>query len=165
MMPYTGSYLWRLRQQIGSELVLMPGAMVVLRDDEDRILLTQRTDTRRWCLPAGAAEVGGSFLQTAIDEVEEEIGISLTASQLRPFGSLSTAEKHTINYPNGDVTHCFAVLFVADSWDGQPRIDNDEVEQLAFHAADDLPRPMHPPAETALSLYRDYLSTGSFQLS
>jgi hypothetical protein len=31
-MGYAGSYLWRLRQAIDGELVLMPGAMLALRD-------------------------------------------------------------------------------------------------------------------------------------
>lgn len=29
---YEGSYLWRLRQEVGHDLVLMPGAMTVVAD-------------------------------------------------------------------------------------------------------------------------------------
>ena len=68
-MPYRGSYLWRLRQVIGHELVLMPGAMIALQRADQRILLTKRTDDGSWCLPAGAAEPGGSFARTAADEL------------------------------------------------------------------------------------------------
>jgi hypothetical protein len=64
-MPFADSYLWRLRQAVGSELVLMPGAMVALQRDDGQVLLTKRADDGSWCLPAGAAEVGGSFAQTA----------------------------------------------------------------------------------------------------
>lgn len=52
----------------------MPGAMVVLLRDDGHVLLTKRGDDGTWCLPAGAAEVGGSFAQTAIDELAEETG-------------------------------------------------------------------------------------------
>jgi 8-oxo-dGTP pyrophosphatase MutT (NUDIX family) len=52
----------------------MPGAMVALLEDQ-RVLLTKRTDDGTWCLPAGAAEPGGSFARTAIDELAEETGI------------------------------------------------------------------------------------------
>jgi 8-oxo-dGTP pyrophosphatase MutT (NUDIX family) len=86
-VSYRGSYLWRLRQA------------------------TRRTDDGTWCLPAGAAEEGGSFTRTAIDELAEETGIEVEPADLVPFGSLSEAEAHTTRYPNGDVTHCFALLF------------------------------------------------------
>jgi 8-oxo-dGTP pyrophosphatase MutT (NUDIX family) len=91
-MPYTGSYLWKLRQAVGSELVLMPGAMVALRRDDGAILLTQRADDGHWCLPAGAAEPGGSFARTAIEELREETGVEVAEEDLVPFGCLSEAE-------------------------------------------------------------------------
>lgn len=108
-VAYRGSYLWRLRQAVGNDLVLMPGAMVAVQRDDQRILLTKRADDETWCLPAGAAEPGGSFVRTAIDELAEETGIEVSERDLIPFGCLSEAEAHTIRYPNGDVTHCFAL--------------------------------------------------------
>jgi 8-oxo-dGTP pyrophosphatase MutT (NUDIX family) len=56
---------------VGHDLVLMPGAMVALQRDDLRILLTKRTDDGTWCLPAGAAEPGGSFARTAIEELAD----------------------------------------------------------------------------------------------
>lgn len=41
-MSYVGLYLRRLRQAVGDDLVLMPGAMVALRRDDGRVLLTKR---------------------------------------------------------------------------------------------------------------------------
>jgi 8-oxo-dGTP pyrophosphatase MutT (NUDIX family) len=51
-LAFVGSYPWRLRQRVGSELVLMPGAMVALLREDGRVLLTRRRDTGFWCLPA-----------------------------------------------------------------------------------------------------------------
>jgi 8-oxo-dGTP pyrophosphatase MutT (NUDIX family) len=163
-MAFADSYLGRLRQKIGSELVLMPGAMVVLQDDEGRVLVTRRTDNGHWCLPAGAAEVGGSFAATALTEVSEEIGIALAAADLIPFGSLSAAESHTIEYPNGDLTHCFALLFVVRGWSGDPRPDGTEVDEARFVDIESLPEPMMDPAREALRLFGLYLESGRFQL-
>jgi 8-oxo-dGTP pyrophosphatase MutT (NUDIX family) len=156
--------LWRLRQQIGSELVLMPGAMVVLQRQDGRVLLTKRGDTGTWCLPAGAAEAGGSFAQTAIDELAEETGVQVSAEGLIPFGCLSEAGNHTIHYPNGDVTHCFALCFLARDWRGDPRPDEDETTDVRFVAVDALPEPMHEPAASALELFREFTSSGVFQV-
>lgn len=163
-MTYQGSYLWKLRQQVGSDLVLMPGAMVALQQDDQRILLTRRTDDGTWCLPAGAAEPGGSFAKTAIDELAEETGVRVPERDLIPFGCLSEAEAHTIRYPNGDITHCFAMCFLARSWQGEPRPDQAESTEAAFVALDAPPEPLHSPTVEALELLKAYLRSGSFQL-
>jgi hypothetical protein len=39
-MAYQDSHLRRLRQTVGSDLVLMPGAMIALQRDDQRVLLT-----------------------------------------------------------------------------------------------------------------------------
>jgi 8-oxo-dGTP pyrophosphatase MutT (NUDIX family) len=163
-MAYAGSYLWRLRQAIGSELALMPGAMVVLRREDGRVLLTKRADDGTWCLPAGAAEPGGSFARTAVGEVREEAGVELSENDLVAFGCLSEAEVHTIRYPNGDVTHCFALCFVAEGWRGEPRPDGEESVEIRFVELGDLPDPIHPPTAHALDLLAAYLDSGRFQV-
>lgn len=163
-MPYRDSYLWRLRQTVGHELVLMPGAMVALQRDDQRVLLTKRADDGSWCLPAGAAERGGSFARTAIEELAEETGVQVDPSDLIPFGCLSEAEAHTIRYPNGDVTHCFALLFLARAWQGDPRPDCEESTEADFYDLGVPPEPLHPPTAHALELLTAYLRSGSFQV-
>jgi 8-oxo-dGTP pyrophosphatase MutT (NUDIX family) len=163
-MAHADSYLWRLRQKVGSDLVLMPGAMVALRRDDGHVLLTRRADDGSWCLPAGAAEAGGSFARTAIDELAEETGIEVATGDLVPFGSLSEAEEHTIRYPNGDLTHCFAMLFLAKRWHGEPRPDGEESLAVRFVSPRTPPRPLHRPTARALRLLEAYLETGAFQL-
>ncbi len=163
-MAFADSYLGRLRKKVGSDLVLMPGAMVVLQRADGRVLLTKRSDTGEWCLPAGAAEEGGSFAQTAIDEVAEEAGVEVSAENLIPFGCLSEAKAHTIHYPNGDVTHCFAMCFLVRDWQGDPAPDQEESTDIQFVAPDELPEPMHEPSVHALALFRGHLATGDFQV-
>ncbi len=149
---------------MGSELVLIPGAMVALQREDGQVLLTKRTDDGSWCLPAGAAEVGGSFAQTAIDELAEETGVDVAKQDLVPFAWLSVAVEHTIHYPNGDVTHCFAICFLARRWRGEPRPDHEESTAVRFAALDAVPEPTHAPTARALTLLQTYLDTGAFQL-
>src|SRR5882757_1003574 len=106
-MPFEGSYLWRLRQKVGSELVLIPGAMVFLQRGDGAVLFTRRGDNGLWCLPAGGAEEDSSFAATAITELGEETGVVVDPTDLVAFACLSEAERHTITYPGGDVSHCF----------------------------------------------------------
>jgi 8-oxo-dGTP pyrophosphatase MutT (NUDIX family) len=162
-VAHRDSYLWRLRQAVGHDLVLMPGAMVALRREDGRVLLTRRADDGTWCLPAGAAEPGGSFARTAIDELAEETGVEVAERDLIAFGCLSEAELHTIHYPSGDVTHCFALLFLARAWQGEPRPDQTETTAVEFVDPGAPPEPLHAPAAHALDLLAAYLRTGTFQ--
>lgn len=163
-MAFRDSYLWRLRQTVGSDLVLMPGSMIALQREDGRVLLTKRADDGTWCLPAGAAEPGGSFARTAVDELTEETGVRVAEGDLVPFGCLSEAEVHTIHYPNGDVTHCFALLFVARAWQGDPRPDGEESTEARFFDLGALPEPLHAPTAHALDSLTAYVSSGAFQV-
>jgi 8-oxo-dGTP pyrophosphatase MutT (NUDIX family) len=164
-MSFSDSYLGQLRKRIGSELVLMPGAMIALRRPADgRILLTRRADDGMWCLPAGAAEPGGSFAATAIGELKEEAGVTVAENDLIPFATLSEAALHTIVYPSGDETHCFAVCFLAERWRGAPRPDGEETTRAEFADPENTPSPIHRPTAHALELLNSYLRSGRFQL-
>ena len=142
----------------------MPGAMVVAQRADDHVLLTRRGDDGTWCLPGGAAEVGGSFVTTAKAELLEEVGLTAELSDLVAFGTLSEARHQTVEYPNGDVTHCFAVLFVLRRWHGTPSPDGEEAVEARFVAPDQLPEPVKAPSLEAVRLFRNYVSTGNFQV-
>lgn len=162
-MGYVGSYTWQLRQHVGSELLLMPGAQVVVIDEQERILFQRRTDTGLWELPAGAAEPGASFRSTAAQELFEESGLRVEKDDLIPFASLSEPELHVITYPNGDRMHCFALCFEARRWTGELALAPDEVLEATFLPLAAPPAPLHPPTRSVLDLYAAYRSTGAFQ--
>jgi 8-oxo-dGTP pyrophosphatase MutT (NUDIX family) len=161
---FQDSYLGWLRQAVGHELVLMPGAIVFLQRDDGKVLLTKRTDDGSWCAPAGAAEPGGSFARTAVDELVEETGVEVAEHDLVPFGCLSEADAHTIHYPNGDVTHCFALCFLATSWRGEPIPNKDEAVEAGFFDPKAPPQPLHGPTAHALELLDAFHRQGAFQV-
>jgi 8-oxo-dGTP pyrophosphatase MutT (NUDIX family) len=164
-VPFEGSYLWRLRQKVGSDLVLIPGAMVFLVRDDGAVLFTRRADNSRWCLPAGGAEEGGSFAATAVTEVQEETGVVVDPADLIPFASLSEAELHTVTYPGGDVSHCFAMLFLARRWSGDPRPDGEETTEMLWADPAAPPSPLDAPAVHALDLFQAYRREDKFQIA
>jgi len=144
--------------------VLIPGAMLALQREDRSVLLTKRADDGTWCLPAGAAESGGSFARTAIDELAEETGIKVAERDLIPFGCLSEAEAHTIQYPNGDVTHCFALLFLTTAWRGDVAPNEEEATEARFVDIDRPPEPVHRPTTHALELLAAFRHSGDFQV-
>jgi 8-oxo-dGTP pyrophosphatase MutT (NUDIX family) len=164
-MPFEGSYMWRLRQKVGSDLVLAPGAMVYLQRADGAVLFTRRADNGLWCLPAGGAEEGSSFAATAITELREETGVVVDPTDLVAFACLSEAALHTITYPGGDVSHCFAMLFLARRWEGDPAPDGVETTAMLWADPASPPASLEPAAATGLDLLRAYLRDGTFQVS
>ena len=104
-MSFEGSSLWRMRQKVGTELILWPGATVLVLRDDGWVLLGLRGDTHEWAMPGGGAEEGSSFAGTAVTELGEEAGLRADPSDLEAFASISEAGNHLITYPNGDRTH------------------------------------------------------------
>jgi 8-oxo-dGTP pyrophosphatase MutT (NUDIX family) len=155
------SYLTQLRRDVGSRLLLLPGAQVLAVDADDRILFQRSRDTGLWELPAGAAEPGDSFRDTAAREFAEETGLVVAPDDLIPFASLSRADLHTLTYPNGDVVQCFALCFETRHWTGTLSPGADEVLEAGFFSVP--PGPQHPPTEVALGLYAAYRESGLFQ--
>ncbi|MGV9882094.1 NUDIX domain-containing protein [Streptomyces sp. NPDC003006] len=162
-MSYVGSYIWSLRQLVGSRPLLVPGVQVLLLDDAGRVLFQQRADSGVWELPAGACEEGGDFADAAVRELAEETGLEVDRADLVAFGSISDPKVHTVTYPNGDVTHCFALCFMATRWTGTLSPGADEVLQAEFRHPGDAPHPLHPPTGVALDMLDAFRSTGRFQ--
>ncbi|MEO3973673.1 NUDIX domain-containing protein [Streptomyces sp. CAU 1734] len=162
-MSYADSYIGSLRREVGSRLLLVPGAQVLLVDPAGRVLFQQRADSGVWELPAGACEPGSDFTGTAVRELKEETGLDVDRADLIPFGSLSDPGVHTLTYPNGDITHCFALCFLARRWSGELRPEPEESLRAVFREPDDPPWPLHPPTAVALDMFRAFLATGKFQ--
>ena len=157
--------MWRLRQKVGHDLVLVPGALAVLRRDDGRVLMILRGDDGTWGLPAGLSEAGQSFLTTAQTEVSEEVDLRVAADDFVAFASLSEADLHTITYENGDVSQIFSLCFLAERWEGEPRPDGSEAVEVRWVDPADPPAPTHMAAIATLRLLAAYEKTGRFQAS
>jgi 8-oxo-dGTP pyrophosphatase MutT (NUDIX family) len=163
-MGFADSYLGQLRAEVGSRLLLVPGASVLLARDDGHVLLGRRTDMGVWAIPGGGAEPGGSFARTAVREIREEAGVSVREQDLIPFATFSEAETHTVAYPNGDLIHGFTMCFIVEAWSGQPIADGAEMSEVRFVDPERPPEPLHPTAAHTLSLLLAFRSSGRFQV-
>jgi 8-oxo-dGTP pyrophosphatase MutT (NUDIX family) len=155
------SYLGQLRARLGSRLLLVPGARIIIENGEGRILLQHRRDFGIWGLPAGGAEPGESLRQAIIREVREETGLEL--EEVRAIGFSDDPQHETRTYPNGDQCQFFSMLFHSASYRGEPRICDHESLALEWFATDALPQMLPNMARSVESFVR-YRRTREFQL-
>lgn len=101
-------HIKRLRDVIGSELLMLPGVAAVVRDASGRVLLHRRSDDGSWSLPAGAIDPGETPADAIVREVAEETGLDVhPARVLGVFGWPRLRHR----YPNGDLVEYLVVVF------------------------------------------------------
>lgn len=116
------SYILRLRNALKSEFRNMPlfqnGSAVIVLNDEKKVLLQKRTDRQLWCLPGGLQELGETFEEVAIRELNEETGLIAEEKDLIFLGIFSGKERKN-SYPNGDIVYNNTVLYAVTNYSGQ----------------------------------------------
>jgi 8-oxo-dGTP pyrophosphatase MutT (NUDIX family) len=160
---FEGSLLWRIRQKVGTDLVLWPGATVLVERADGRVLLGLRSDNGNWCMPGGGAEEGQSFATCALAELWEELGLEADEDDLLAFGSISRPEDHLVTYPGGDRSHYFGLWFVLRRWRGEVVCDGEEMVRAEWFARDALPSPLQHATALGFELYERWLTTERFQ--
>jgi 8-oxo-dGTP pyrophosphatase MutT (NUDIX family) len=71
----------RLAQELGY-ITPKVGAEAAIFDVEGRILLVQRSDDQRWCLPCGWVDPNETPAQAAVRETSEEVGLEVRIVRL-----------------------------------------------------------------------------------
>jgi 8-oxo-dGTP diphosphatase len=126
-------YITRLREHVGHDLLLLPGASGVVRDDEGRVLLLRRADNGFWSLPAGMVDPGEQPADAALREIFEETGV---VAEIERLGGVAM---HEAVYPNGDQCQYFAVWFRCRAVGGEARPDGEESLEVRWCTPQDMP--------------------------
>ena len=129
-------FIRRLRERVGTELLVLPSVSVLPRDADGRLLLVRIIDTGNWATIGGAIEPDESPESAACREAEEEAGVTVRLGAT--LGVLGGPD-YRVTYPNGDETSYVVVVFDATVDAGQPRADGDETSEIAWFAPVDLP--------------------------
>lgn len=161
MSDFANSYLGCLRASVGSRLLLVPGARVVIEDSQDRVLMELRADFGVWGLPGGVPDEREDIVTCAVRETLEEAGIHV--ADLVPFGFASGPDAEVWTYPNGHVCHYFSMLFTTRSFSGAAASDGSENLKVGWFAPDALPETVPATARTIEAFLR-WKATSTFQL-
>lgn len=130
------SHIRRLREMVGHELLVLPSAAVLPRDDHDRILLVKIMDTGQWALIGGAIEPDESPQESALREAEEEAGVRLSLGSIL---AVLGGPEFRMTYPNGDQTSYVSTVFDATVISGSPRPDGEETSAVKWWDPNHLP--------------------------
>ena len=55
-MPYVGSYIWKIRQKIGHDPLIMPSADAIAVREDGKLMLVFNKDFNGWFFPGGYDE-------------------------------------------------------------------------------------------------------------
>lgn len=128
-------YVRGLREKVGTHLLLMPSVHVLIRDDEQRILLVRHVEGR-WQLPGGAVDPGETPAEAARRECREELGVEVEPEAL--LGVYGGPE-YRIRYANGDEAAWIVTVLAGRIVAGEPEAaGDDEVAALGWFRPDEL---------------------------
>ncbi|MFP5489317.1 MAG: NUDIX domain-containing protein [Acidimicrobiia bacterium] len=131
-------YLRRLRRRVGNDLVLLPAVAVLIRDDDDRLLLMREATTGRWQTIGGMVDPDESPWDAARREAREESGLGVRLERIR---AALGGPGYRMTYPNGDVCSYVSIVFDAtvDPSGETGEVDADEVAELGWFHLDEIP--------------------------
>ena len=130
------SYISEMRKYIGHKPMLSAGATVVVIKDK-RILLNLRSDTNTWGIPGGSLELGETLEETAKRELKEETNLDCDNFTLL---NVFSGDDFYFKYPNSDELYSVIALYLANEFNGDLKILDDESFDLSFFSKNDLPK-------------------------
>ncbi|MEU3509593.1 NUDIX domain-containing protein [Streptomyces longwoodensis] len=130
----TPDFIRTLRASAGRQLLWLPGVTALVFDDEGRVLLNRRTDTRKWSVIGGIPEPGEQPAACAVREVLEETAVRCVVERVVLVQALTP-----VTYENGDVCQFMDITLRCRAVGGQARVNDDESLEVGWFAVDALP--------------------------
>ncbi|MFF8870564.1 NUDIX hydrolase [Streptomyces massasporeus] len=130
----TPDFIRTLRATAGHQLLWLPGVTALVFDDEGRVLLNRRADTRRWSVLGGIPDPGEQPAACAVREVYEETAVRCVAE-----GVVLVQALQPVTYENGDTCQYMDITFRCRAVGGEAKVNDDESLEVAWFDVDALP--------------------------
>ncbi len=128
-------YWQRIRQAVGKETVIFPGAAGAIVQ-EGKILLVRHNRLQKWQIPGGLQEIGESIQQTVQREIREELGLELIAG---PLIAIYSHPQWTIEFPDQSKVQQLTFFFRMNGELSQIQIQKSEIADWRFFAPEEIP--------------------------
>ena len=139
-------FIRRLREKVGSDLLLVPTVGAVVYDAARHILVVRHLGWGRWSFPGGIVEPLETPANAIVRELWEETGLHIKPTRL--IGVYAGDRCKTV-YPNGDQICYVLTMFECAVLDGFLKPDDEEIDRAEFLAPDrvlDLDIPLYLPS-------------------
>ncbi|MCA1058545.1 NUDIX hydrolase [Rossellomorea aquimaris] len=146
-------YIEELRKVVGTRPLILVGAVAIILNEKDEVLLQQRRfPMGTWGLPGGLMELAESTEETARREVVEETGLQL--GELHLLNVYSGADQY-IKAENGDEFYVVTTAYFTNEFHGEMIADPSESIHLTFYPFDSLPQAMVGSHRNILNEYQE----------
>jgi ADP-ribose pyrophosphatase YjhB (NUDIX family) len=149
-------FITRLRDDVGHDLLWLPGVSGVVVDAEGRLLLGRRADTGRWAVVSGILDPGEEPAVAIVREVLEETGVQVEVVALTAVSSTDV-----VQYENGDLAQFLDVCFWCRPVGGQAHVADDESLEVGWFAPDDVPRDLTATSAERIARTQTYIATAA----
>jgi len=150
-------YVSELRKIVGNRPLILPGAVVLIFNDKNELLLQHRTDGG-WGLPGGIMELGESLEETGRREVKEETGLII--GDLKLEGVFSGSE-YFLKVENGDELYSVTAVYSTFGYQGEIKMDESESVDLQFFSLEQLPDGLQ---KSYLDFIKHYLNNNALNV-
>jgi 8-oxo-dGTP pyrophosphatase MutT (NUDIX family) len=151
-------YIEDLRAIVGHRPLILVGSVVVISDQEGRLLLQQRKFPKEsWGLSGGLMELGETTEEVARREVTEETG--LTLGKLH-FINVYSGPEYFVKAANGDEFYCVTIAYYTNEYEGELVVDESESIKFEFFYPHELPERIVKSHKKIIDEYLIKLDTG-----
>ena len=130
------SYIMELRRTVGHRPLIMPCACLIIGDGRGNVLLHHRADDGKWANHGGAIELWETVEEALYREIGEELGVRPVEPRL--LKAYSGPEFRHV-YPNGDQVMVVDIVHWCHGFDGELRLQPEEVTEVRWFPLDGLP--------------------------
>jgi len=129
---------WKAELKSGAQGYVTPKVVInsAVFDEQNRLLLIQRSDRGTWFLPGGWADVGYPPSEIAVKEVREETGLLV-----EPLRLIAILDGFKHKFSLGVPFYC--LVYECKILDGQLRPLPHECKDAGFFNEKELPNPLH----------------------
>ena len=122
-------YLKRLREKVGTDLLVLPSSSVIIFRDDGKFALLRIAGTDEWMMVGGFVEPYEHPADSAVREAWEESGLHGELTHL--IGVFGGPEGEVV-YDHGDKVSYVSTVFAAKPIGGGAKADGDEADGVGW---------------------------------